>query len=81
MDSGMIRTIDELGRVVIPREMRNLLGLKIKDKLEIRVNGNNELILKKFEKHCVFCDSKEDLIDFCDQKICSKCLNEIISNH
>lgn len=74
--TGIIRRVDELGRVVIPIEIRNQFNIAEKDPIEIYVNGSS-IILKKFEPNCIFCGSTEDLVSFDDKLICSKCSEEI----
>ena len=55
--TGIIRRVDELGRVVIPIELRNKFGIAEKDPIEIYVDGSN-IVLKKFEPNCIFCGIK-----------------------
>lgn len=74
--TGMVRHVDELGRVVIPKEIRNKLDIKEKDPIEIYVEGYS-IILKKFESNCIFCGNGKNLIDYRDKLICNKCLNKI----
>lgn len=76
--TGMVRHVDELGRVVIPKEIRNKLDIKEKDPLEIYVEGY-AVILKKFESNCIFCGNDKSLFDYRDKLICNKCLNNIAS--
>lgn len=76
--TGMVRHVDELGRVVIPKEIRNKLDIKEKDPIEIYVEGNS-IILKKFESNCIFCGNGKNLIDYRDKLICNKCLSKIAS--
>ena len=58
--TGIIRRVDELGRVVIPIELRNKFGIAEKDPIEIFVDGSN-IVLKKFEPNCIFCGSSKKL--------------------
>lgn len=74
--TGVVRKVDELGRIVIPIELRNKLGIAEKDPLEIYVDGTN-IILKKFETNCVFCGSTKKLINFEKKLICGKCLKKL----
>lgn len=76
--TGMIRRVDELGRVVIPKEIRNKLDIQEKDPIEIYVDGDC-IILKKFESNCVFCGNTKDLIEYKEKLICKKCLNDLLS--
>ena len=76
--TGMIRRVDELGRVVIPKEIRNKLDISEKDPIEIFIDGNS-IVLKKFESGCVFCNSSKDLTVYKDKFFCRKCLAKINS--
>ncbi|MCD8144428.1 MAG: AbrB/MazE/SpoVT family DNA-binding domain-containing protein [Oscillospiraceae bacterium] len=70
--TGIIRKVDELGRIVIPIELRRTMGIEQKDKLEIYVEGGN-IILKKYEPACIFCESDEDIIQFRGKNVCRNC--------
>ena len=74
--TGMIRRVDELGRVVIPKEIRNKLDIQEKDPLEIYVQEDC-IILKKYESNCIFCGNTKDLTEYKEKLICKKCLNEL----
>lgn len=74
--TGIIRKVDELGRIVIPMELRNKLGIQEKDPLEIFVDGSS-IILKKYNPNCIFCGSSKNLLQFNDNLICVKCKNKI----
>ena len=62
-DTGMSRKVDELGRIVIPKEIRNKFDIKTNDRLDIYVE-NSVISLVKDEKKCIFCSSTKDLIDY-----------------
>ena len=74
--TGIIRKVDELGRVVVPIELRNKLNINVKDEVEIYVDGSS-IILKKFEPNCIFCGNTKGLIEYKDKLICKKCLENI----
>ena len=74
--TGVVRRVDELGRIVIPIELRNKLGIAEKDPLEIYVDGSN-IVLKKFETNCVFCGSSKKLVEYEDKLICNKCIKKL----
>jgi len=74
--TGIIRRVDELGRVVIPIEIRNQFNIVEKDPVEIYVEGSS-IILKKFEPNCIFCGNTKDLYDYNDKLICEKCIKKI----
>lgn len=74
--TGIVRKVDELGRIVIPIELRNKLDIAIKDPIEIFVEGSS-IILKKYEPNCIFCGSSKELTSYKDKLICSKCLTKL----
>ena len=74
--TGIVRQIDDLGRIVIPKELREVLDIHIKDGLEITLDGNR-ILVNKYEKACAICNSRVDLTNFKDKMICNKCV-EII---
>jgi transcriptional pleiotropic regulator of transition state genes len=74
--TGIIRRVDELGRVVLPIELRNKFGITEKDPMEIYVDGST-IILKKYEPNCMFCGSSKKLTDYEGKLICEKCIQKI----
>jgi len=74
--TGIVRRVDELGRVVIPIEMRNKFSIAEKDPIEIYVDGSS-IILKKYEENCVFCGNTKNLSEYKSKLICNKCLSQI----
>ena len=74
--TGIIRKVDELGRVVIPIEIRNQFQIAEKDPIEIYVDGSS-IILKKYEKSCLFCGNTKKLSSYKGKLICNKCLKQI----
>ncbi len=73
---GIVRKIDELGRIVLPIETRKRLDLSSGDGVEIFVE-RDRVILKKYEPACIFCGDADDIINYNDKKICRKCLNDL----
>jgi len=73
---GIVRKVDELGRIVLPIELRRTLDIAEKDALEIYVEGS-AIILKKYRPSCIFCDSSKDIRTFKGKNICPKCLREL----
>lgn len=69
---GVVRKVDELGRVVIPIEVRRNLGIAEKDPLEIYVD-NEKIILKKYEPTCIFCGEAGNIRNFRGKNICREC--------
>lgn len=74
--TGIVRKVDELGRVVIPIELRNQFQIAEKDPIEIFVDGSS-IVLKKYEKACLFCGNTKKLSNYKDKLICNKCLVQI----
>lgn len=74
--TGIIRRVDELGRVVIPIEIRNKFDIAEKDPIEIYVEGSS-IILKKFEPNCIFCGSTKNLVEYQSKLVCDKCSAKI----
>ncbi|MCI8548397.1 MAG: AbrB/MazE/SpoVT family DNA-binding domain-containing protein [Bacilli bacterium] len=74
--TGIARRVDELGRIVIPIEIRNQFNIAEKDTIEIYVHGDS-IILKKIEPTCIFCNSKESLVKFKEKLICKKCKKDL----
>ncbi len=70
--TGIVRKVDELGRVVIPIELRRTLGIDEKDALEIYVD-NEKIILKKYEPACVFCGNASDVQNYKGKLVCKEC--------
>lgn len=76
--TGIVRKVDELGRVVIPIELRRTLDIAEKDALEIYVDAD-KIILKKYEPACVFCGSADNVINYKNKNVCQACLTEMAS--
>ncbi|MBO8171343.1 MAG: AbrB/MazE/SpoVT family DNA-binding domain-containing protein [Bacillaceae bacterium] len=74
--TGMVRKVDELGRVVLPIELRRTMGIEIKDAMEIYVD-NNKIILQKYQPACLFCDNADNIKYYKDKMICSECIDKI----
>jgi transcriptional pleiotropic regulator of transition state genes len=70
--TGIVRKVDELGRVVLPIELRRTLGIDEKDALEIYVD-QEKIILKKYEPACVFCNNATDVQVFRGKNVCREC--------
>ena len=73
---GMARKVDDLGRIVLPIELRRQLGIRAGDELDIAVDGST-VLLHKIESRCVFCDSMTELRGYREKQICSDCVGEL----
>jgi transcriptional pleiotropic regulator of transition state genes len=74
--TGIVRKVDELGRIVLPIELRRTLDIAIKDPLGIYVDGNH-IILKKYNPACLFCGDAKDVINYKGKNICQHCFDEL----
>lgn len=72
----IIRKIDQLGRIVLPKELRNLLDLHPEDSVRI-YEKDNKIILESNDPFCYFCSGTEDLIQYQNRYICRDCLEKI----
>ncbi len=73
--TGVVRSIDNLGRIVIPSEIRQSMDIQVKDPLEI-FTENDRIILQKYQSTCIFCKNPGET-EFNGKKICSACLEQI----
>lgn len=74
--TGIVRKVDELGRIVIPKELRKTFNIGEKDALEIFVDGA-QIILKKYEPACIFCGQAKNNINYKGRNICPDCVIEL----
>ena len=74
--TGIVRKVDELGRIVLPIELRRTLDITERDSLEIYVDEET-IILKKHQPACIFCDSAKEIINFQAKNICSACIQKL----
>ena len=72
--TGIVRRVDELGRVVIPIELRRTFGIEEKDGLEIYTD-NDRIVLRKHEPACVFCGSADEVTNFKGKNVCKECFS------
>lgn len=75
--TGIVRKVDELGRVVLPMELRKNLGIDVRDSLEIYVDGHS-VILKKYLPACIFCGEANNIAAFKGKNVCENCLKSIV---
>ncbi|HOV80219.1 MAG TPA: AbrB/MazE/SpoVT family DNA-binding domain-containing protein [Bacillota bacterium] len=75
--TGVVRKVDELGRVVLPIELRRVLGIEEKDPLEI-FTEEDKIILKKYEPACIFCGNASDVQRYHGKLVCRECATAII---
>jgi len=74
--TGIVRKIDELGRVVLPIELRRTMNLDVRDPVEIFLDGDS-IVLRKYEAACLFCGGTHNLISFRGKQICGECLRQL----
>lgn len=78
-NTGIVRQIDNLGRLVLPKELRTTNKITKGDPMEIFIEGK-DIILRKYEPSCIFCGEANDVIEFKGRKICQTCYNSM-QNH
>ncbi len=74
--TGIIRKVDELGRIVLPIEIRRTLDIAERDELEIFMD-NDQIVLQKFEPSCIFCSSSQGLVSYRGKNLCQQCIRNI----
>lgn len=74
--TGIVRKVDELGRIVLPIELRRTLDIVERDSLEIYVDGQN-IVLKKYEPTCIFCGDAKDVDSYMGKNVCSRCIRNL----
>ena len=74
--TGVVRKIDELGRIVLPVELRRTLNIGVKDSMEIFVDGES-IILKQYHPCCIFCGDGADVITYKGKNICRNCVKKM----
>lgn len=74
--TGMVRKVDELGRLVLPAEIRRTLGINEGDAMEI-FTDETKIVLKKYQPACIFCNGADGIVYFNDNRICASCLEKI----
>ena len=74
--TGIIRKVDELGRIVLPIEIRRTLDIAERDELEIFMD-NDQIVLQKFEPSCIFCSSCQGLVSYRGKNVCQQCIRNI----
>ena len=77
--TGIVRKVDELGRIVLPKELRVTLNINEKDPLEIFVDEDGRIVLKKYEPACIFCNNMDDVTTFKGHSICRECMKKMVA--
>lgn len=74
--TGIVRPVDSLGRVVLPIELRRIMGIECKDSIEIFVD-DQYIVLKKYQPSCIFCNSMDDIINYKGKLVCKECVEKM----
>lgn len=74
--TGIVRQVDNLGRIVLPIELRRVFDISVRDSLEIYVDDNT-IVLKKYQPSCTFCDNVKNVVIYKGKNVCPDCLEEI----
>ena len=76
--TGVVRKVDELGRIVLPIEIRKILDIKQKDAIEI-FTDDDRIVLQKYQPACIFCDNTTDIVYFNGKRVCASCVEKLKS--
>ncbi|MBO5845654.1 MAG: AbrB/MazE/SpoVT family DNA-binding domain-containing protein [Clostridia bacterium] len=74
--TGIVRKVDELGRIVLPIEIRKVMDIKEKDSIEI-FTDTDQIILKKYHPACVFCNDADNVVYFSGKRVCAACIEKL----
>ena len=74
--TGIVRKVDELGRIVLPVELRRTLDISERDELEIYLD-DDRVVMKKYEPSCIFCNSSQGLVIYRGKNICMECIRDL----
>ncbi|WP_025027043.1 AbrB/MazE/SpoVT family DNA-binding domain-containing protein [Caldalkalibacillus mannanilyticus] len=73
----IVRKTDQLGRIVLPKSTRKHFNIDTGESLEFFIDANNQIVLRKYNPSCSFCDSYEDNLIFKNKNLCRTCVSEI----
>ncbi len=76
--TGVVRKVDELGRIVLPIEIRKIMDINEKDAIEI-FTDDDKIILQKYHPACIFCNNADNIVYFNGKRVCTDCLAKIKS--
>lgn len=74
--TGIVRKVDELGRIVLPIELRRTLDIAVRDELEIYLD-DDKVVLRKYEPSCIFCTSSRNLVSYRGRNVCMECIRHM----
>ena len=74
--TGVVRKMDDLGRIVLPIEIRKTLGIKEKDSIEIFID-EDRIILQKYQPACTFCNRADNIVYFSGKRVCADCIEKL----
>ena len=77
-DIGIVRNIDEMGRLVIPKEMRRKMDIDTGDEIEFFIEGDR-IVLRKYQPSCLFCGGEGVLVEYKGKRLCTDCVAEMKS--
>ena len=74
--TGVVRKVDELGRIVLPIEIRKMMDINVKDAVEI-FTDNDRIVLQKYQPACIFCNDADGVTYFNGKRVCGRCIEKI----
>ncbi|GAB2698853.1 AbrB/MazE/SpoVT family DNA-binding domain-containing protein [Paenibacillus thermoaerophilus] len=75
--AGVVRKVDQLGRIVLPKSLRKRYRMNEGDPVEILVQGDN-ILLERYRPKCIFCSSTEHISEYREKYICRSCMGELV---
>ena len=78
MGRGMKRKIDKLGRVVVPKSLRNALGVDLNEEISMTLS-ENKIIITKASGICTLCNKGNPHLQVNDSQVCKACYKKIKS--
>jgi transcriptional pleiotropic regulator of transition state genes len=73
---GIVRRVDQLGRIVLPKSLRERYSMNEGDPVEIIVSGDN-IILEKYRPKCIFCGAIENVVEYKERYVCTTCTDQM----
>jgi len=76
-DTGIMRKIDDLGRIVIPKELRTVMDIKVGESVTF-FTDDCQLIVRKYEPGCIFCGNAKNIVEFKGKMVCPRCMQGLV---
>ncbi|MCL2420879.1 MAG: AbrB/MazE/SpoVT family DNA-binding domain-containing protein [Defluviitaleaceae bacterium] len=74
--TGIVRKVDELGRIVLPSELRKTMHVSVGDSFELFTHDNT-VVLKKYEPGCILTGLMDELVEYQGRKVSKQAIKEM----